>query len=183
MRFEPTPVPGAFAVRLEPHSDERGFFARAFCSREFADQGLAAEFVQANLSFNRRRGTLRGLHFQSPPHREAKLIHCVRGAAFMVLADLRPESRAFETSWWTTLEADGGDGLYIPEGVANGFQTLEDDTELFYLMSAYYAPEAARGIRFDDPALAVPWPLEVTAISERDRSLPTLETLHRKTHE
>jgi dTDP-4-dehydrorhamnose 3,5-epimerase len=175
VRFRPTPVPGAFLVDLEPRSDDRGYFARAFCREEMQRAGIALAPTQANVAWNRARGTLRGLHYQRPPHAEAKLVRCVRGAAFLALVDLRSDSPAFCRPWTVTLRADEPTQLYVPERVANGYQTLEDATELYYLMSASYRAEAAAGIRYDDPRLAIAWPLEVSVISERDRGLPELD--------
>lgn len=175
MKFRETPVPGAWLVDLEPHADERGFFARAFCRDELARAGIVLEPVQANVSWNHARGTVRGLHYQRPPHAEAKLVRCVRGAAFFALLDLRADSPAFGRPWWTTLAAATHTQIYVPERVANGYQTLEDETELFYLMSSSYAAEAAAGIRYDDPRLAIPWPLPVKNVSRRDRALPVFD--------
>jgi dTDP-4-dehydrorhamnose 3,5-epimerase len=172
MIFRPTPLPGAFVVDLEPQHDERGFFARAFCRDEFARAGLALDPSQSNVAWNRSRGTVRGLHYQRPPHAEAKLVRCVRGAVFMALVDLRAGSAAFGRPFTLTLRAGEPSQVYVPQGVANGYQTLEDSTELAYLMSASYRPEAAAGIRYDDPRLAIAWPLAVSVVSERDRALP-----------
>jgi dTDP-4-dehydrorhamnose 3,5-epimerase len=170
--FEPTPLAGAYLIELERHEDDRGFFARTFCQRELAEHQLEASFVQCNVSFNSRRGTLRGLHFQAPPHGEAKLVRCTRGSLFDVIVDLRPDSESLAQHFAVVLSAAEGNQLYIPEGFAHGFQTLEDDTEVFYQMSAFYVPEAARGYRFDDPTFAIAWPQPVTCISEKDRQLP-----------
>jgi dTDP-4-dehydrorhamnose 3,5-epimerase len=171
VKVRATPIPGAWLVDLEPIADERGFFARAFCRDELARAGVAVEIAQANVVWNRARGTLRGLHYQRPPHAEAKLMRCVRGAAFVALVDLRRDSPAFGVPWTVTLSAAELTQVFVPERVANGYQTLEDGTELFYLMSASYRPEAAAGIRYDDPGLAIRWPLEVSVLSERDREL------------
>ncbi len=176
MIFNPTPIPGVVIVRPEPLEDERGFFARAWCQREFAAQGLNPALVQCSISFSRVRGTLRGLHFQRPPHAEARLVRCTAGAIYDVVADLRPDSPAFHRWHAVELSAANRLMLYLPEGVAHGFQTLQDDVEVFYQMSQFHAPEAARGARFDDPALGIRWPLPVTAISPRDRSWPLGET-------
>jgi dTDP-4-dehydrorhamnose 3,5-epimerase len=172
LKLRSTPVPDAYLLDLEPQHDDRGFFARAFCRDELRAMGIDLEPVQANVAWNRRRGTVRGLHWQRPPHGEAKLIRCVHGAAFVALIDLRRESAAFARAWTVTLRAGEPTELFVPQGVANGYQTLEDATELFYLMSARYRPEAAAGIRYDDPRLAIQWPLPVAAISDRDRALP-----------
>jgi dTDP-4-dehydrorhamnose 3,5-epimerase len=175
VRFHPTPVAGAFLVELEPQRDERGSFARTFCRNEFARAGLATVVDQVNVAWNRARGTVRGLHYQRPPHAEAKLLRCARGSAFVALVDLRRGSPSLGRPWWVTLDAAGNTQLYVPERVANGYQTLEDGTELLYLMSTAHQPEAAAGIRYDDPRLAIPWPLEVSVVSDRDRALPPLD--------
>lgn len=175
MRFTATPLAGVTVVELEPREDERGFFARVFCAREFADHGLSTRVSQANLSHNRRRGTLRGLHYQLPPFAEAKLIRCIQGGAFTVVVDLRPGSPSRLRH--TTIELRQGDqrSLYVPEGCAVGMQTLEDDTELLYHVSEFYTPEAERGLRFDDPALDIAWPMPATTISEKDAAWPYLD--------
>jgi dTDP-4-dehydrorhamnose 3,5-epimerase len=174
MIFEPLPIPGAFRIRLRPVADERGFFARRFCAETFRDHGLETDFVQRSVSFNIRRGTLRGLHYQASPHAETKLVRCTRGAAFDVLVDLRPGSPGRGTWHGEEISADSGTVLYIPAGVAHGFQTLMEDTEIDYEITPAYVPGAVRGIRFDDPALAIDWPISDAVISERDRALPLL---------
>ena len=175
MRFIATPLAEITIVELEPREDERGFFARVFCANEFVDHGLNPRVVQANLSHNRRRGTLRGLHYQVHPFREAKLIRCIRGAAFMAVVDLRAESPT--RLGHTTIELRQGDlrSLYVAEGCAVGMQTLEDETELLYHVSEFYTPDAERGLRYDDPALGIAWPLSVTTISEKDAAWPYLD--------
>jgi dTDP-4-dehydrorhamnose 3,5-epimerase len=177
VKVRSTPVPGAFLIDLEPRPDERGFFARAFCRDEFAAAGVAFEVAQANVAWNRERGTLRGLHYQRPPHAESKLMRCTSGAVFIVLVDLRRDSPAYARPWSVELRAGEPAQVLVPDRVANGYQTLEDATEIYYLMSASYHPGAAAGIRYDDPRLAIQWPLPVAAISERDRELPTLDDL------
>jgi dTDP-4-dehydrorhamnose 3,5-epimerase len=172
VKLRPLVLPGAFAVELERHADERGFFARTFCAREFAAAGLDVRVVQANLSWNAKQGTLRGLHWQAAPHAEAKLVRCVRGRVFDVLVDVRPDSPAFRRHVALELTADGREAVYIPAGVAHGFLTLEDDCELHYQMTEFHAPEAARGARYDDPAFAIPWPAPVAVISARDLAWP-----------
>jgi dTDP-4-dehydrorhamnose 3,5-epimerase len=169
MIFHETKLPGVFLLPLEAMEDERGFFARTFCQREFAGQGLAATMVQANVSYNRLRGTLRGMHYQAEPYGEAKLIRCTSGAIFDVVIDLRPESPTY--MHWLDIELAARDRrlLYIPEGCAHGFQTLVGDTEVFYQMSQFYVPEAVRGVRYNDPLFGIAWPLPVEAISNRDR--------------
>jgi len=158
-------------VRLE---DERGFFARSFCQREFEAQGLNPRLAQCNVSFNHRRGTLRGLHFQAKPHEEAKLVRCTRGAIWDVAVDLR-EGSPTRLRWHAVeLNAENRLGLYVPEGFAHGFQTLADDTEVLYQMSEFYHPELARGVRWDDPNLGIRWPLPDPILSERDRGYTLL---------
>jgi dTDP-4-dehydrorhamnose 3,5-epimerase len=175
MRFHETPLAGAFVIEPERREDERGSFARCWCREEFAAHGIAAEWVQANVSFNRRAGTLRGMHYQAAPHEEAKLIRCTAGAAYDVIVDLRPHSPT--RGCWNAVElsAAGSTLIYVPEGFAHGFQTLADNTELLYLMSAAYCPASARGVRWDDPALAITWPpCRERVISPRDRTFPEL---------
>jgi dTDP-4-dehydrorhamnose 3,5-epimerase len=172
VRFTQTPLRGAYLIDLEPHPDERGFFARTFCAREFEEHGLSPVVVQANMSFNRRKGTLRGMHYQLPPAAEAKLVRCTRGAIHDVIVDLRPDSPTHLQGFGVELSADNRTALYVPEVFAHGFQTLEDETEVAYQVSEFYAPGQERGIRHDDPALAIEWPLPVSVISEKDRSWP-----------
>jgi dTDP-4-dehydrorhamnose 3,5-epimerase len=175
VKLRSTPIPGAWLVDLDPIADERGSFARVFCRDELARAGVAVEIAQANVVWNRARGTLRGLHYQRPPHGEAKLMRCVSGAAFVALVDLRRDSPAFGAPWTVTLRAGEPTQVFVPERVANGYQTLEDGTELFYMMSAAYHPEAAAGIRYDDARLAIRWPLAVTALSDRDHGQPAFD--------
>jgi dTDP-4-dehydrorhamnose 3,5-epimerase len=175
MRFTATPVDGVTIVELEPLEDSRGFFARAFDAEVFAERGLNPRVVQTNHSHNLRRGTLRGLHYQHAPHQEAKLIRCISGAAFVVAVDLRPDSPTHLQHASVELRRDNLKSLYIPEGCAAGMQALEDDTDLLYQVSAYYAPEAEGGLRYDDPALAIPWPLPVATISDKDAAWPYLD--------
>jgi dTDP-4-dehydrorhamnose 3,5-epimerase len=170
--FTETPLAGAFLIDLEPVTDERGFFARSFCRREFTAHGLNPDLAQCNISLNQRRGTLRGMHWQAAPHQEAKLVRCTRGAIHDVIIDLRPGSPTFAAHIAATLTAADRRMLYVPEGFAHGFVTLEDDTEVFYQMSEFYAPEYARGVRHDDLAFAIRWPIEILVVSDRDRSYP-----------
>jgi dTDP-4-dehydrorhamnose 3,5-epimerase len=170
--FTETALPGAWIVDVERLEDSRGFFARSWCEREFAERGLNPRLAQCNVSFNKRRGTLRGLHYQASPHREAKLIRCTRGAIHDVILDLRPDSPTFKRHTAVVLDAESRRMLYVPEGFAHGFQTLEDDTEVFYQMSASYAPDHARGVRWNDPAFAIQWPDAERTISERDQRYP-----------
>lgn len=172
MIFKALELPGAFLLEPERVEDERGFFARVFCRRELEAHGLNPAVAQCSLSFNRRRGTVRGMHWQAPPAEEAKLVRCFRGAVHDVIVDLRPDSPTFRLHAAVELDAQNRVALYLPPGFAHGFQTLEDSTELLYQMSEFYAPEHARGFRFDDPEVGIRWPLPVSVISERDRSLP-----------
>jgi dTDP-4-dehydrorhamnose 3,5-epimerase len=174
--FQPTELAGTVVVELQPRDDERGFFARFFCRREFAEHGLELEVAQANLAFNRRRGTLRGLHYQAPPHEESKLVRCVRGALYDVVVDLRPGSPTFRRWLAVELTAENRRLLYVPAGVAHGYQTLVDETEAMYLHSAFHAPEAERGVRWDDPAFGIEWPeVDERVISAKDRAWPDFE--------
>lgn len=172
MIFTPAPLPGVWVLEPERREDERGFFARTFCREEFAARGLATEVAQASTSFNRRRGTVRGMHYQIAPDAEAKLVRCTRGAAFDAVVDLRAGSPARGRHFALVLTAAAGNQLYVPPGVAHGFQTLEDDTEIHYQMSVPYAPASVRGFRYDDPQVAIPWPEAVTVVSARDLALP-----------
>ncbi|HET8629275.1 MAG TPA: dTDP-4-dehydrorhamnose 3,5-epimerase [Thermomicrobiales bacterium] len=172
MRFTQTALEGVYLIGVEPIEDERGFFARTWCRREFGQRGLVADFVQCNVSYNRARGTLRGMHYQAPPHEETKVVSCIRGAIYDVVVDLRPESPTYRRWIGAELTEHNRDALYVPAGCAHGFQTLADDSEVFYQISAYYAPEAARGVRWDDPAFGIRWPEPPRAMSERDRSYP-----------
>jgi dTDP-4-dehydrorhamnose 3,5-epimerase len=172
MHFAKTSVDGAMVIDPAPYADSRGRFMRAWCLKEFADQGMAFEPVQANMGLSTKRGTVRGMHFQEAPAREAKLVRCTRGAIFDVVLDLRPESSSYGAWYGVVLSGDNGRMLYLPEGCAHGYQTLEADTEMHYMTSAFYAPAAVRGVRFDDPAFGIVWPLEVTEISEQDRNWP-----------
>jgi dTDP-4-dehydrorhamnose 3,5-epimerase len=180
VKFTETRLPGSFLIELEPLGDERGFFARSFCRREFTARGLCADWVQSNVSWNARRHTLRGLHYQAAPSGEAKLVRCTAGAIFDVILDLRPGSPT-RFSWiGVELEARGRAMLYVPEGFAHGFLTLCDGAELSYQMSAYYDPAASRGVRFDDPRFSIAWPAAPAVISERDRRLPDFEPAPRE---
>jgi len=170
LRFTKTPLDGVLIVELDLLEDERGFFARSFCRNEFQDLGLDPTVAQHNVSFNRKRGTLRGLHYQAMPHEEAKLVRCTRGAIWDVIVDVREDS-ATRYRWFSVeLNAENHRGLYIPRGFAHGFQTLADDTEVFYQMSEFYHPEAARGLRWDDPRIGLDWPIGNPVISPRDLS-------------
>jgi dTDP-4-dehydrorhamnose 3,5-epimerase len=172
MRFDQTNLTGAWLIEPVPVGDERGSFARTFCKREFAAHGLETEFVQHSTSCNVRSGTLRGLHFQRAPHGEAKLVTCLKGGIFDVVVDLRLDSPSRGRWQGFELTAENRRQLYIPQGFAHGFQTLCDDSEVGYLISAYYVAEASTGVRFDDPAFAIEWPRPPTVMSEKDRAWP-----------
>ncbi|MHB8170367.1 MAG: dTDP-4-dehydrorhamnose 3,5-epimerase [Thermincolia bacterium] len=173
MIFTETKIPGVYVIEIQPLKDERGFFACTWCQEEFHARGLNPRLVQCNISFNRQKGTLRGMHYQVWPHEEAKLVRCTRGAIYDVIIDLRPWSTAYKQ--WTAVELSGNNRklLYIPEGCAHGFQTLEDNTEVFYQMSEFYQPQQARGVCWNDPAFGIQW-LEVgyRIISDKDKSYP-----------
>jgi dTDP-4-dehydrorhamnose 3,5-epimerase len=176
LRFSETGLGGALRVSIEPQSDARGFFARTWCAREFAARGLAAQFVQASLSRNSRRGTVRGLHLQLPPSVEGKLVSCLAGAIYDVIVDLRPESATFLKHFGLELSAASHEALYIPSGFAHGFQTLADGAEVFYQMTDYFAPALACGVRWNDPAFAIHWPQPVASvISPRDAAYPDFD--------
>lgn len=172
MTFNNTTITGVVEVLLDLKSDERGFFARSWCENEFVEHGLNPKLVQCNVSFNHKKGTLRGIHLQDAPHGEAKLVRCTKGAIFDVAVDLRPQSPTFRQWHGSVLTADNYQMLYIPEGCGHGFLTLTDGAEIFYQMSEFYHPESARGIRWNDPAIGIDWPEEVRVISERDRTYP-----------
>jgi len=167
-----TALPQAYLIEIEPLRDDRGFFARSFCAREFALHGLPDAFVQSNVSFNLKRGTLRGLHYQAEPAAEGKLVRCTRGAIFDVMVDLRRNSAAYRKWLGFELSAENAKAVYIPPGFAHGFQTLRDDTEILYQMTTEYQPEYARGARWNDPAFAIRWPLDNPILSPRDAEYP-----------
>lgn len=174
MRFVPTPLAGVFAIELDRIEDDRGFFARSFCQEEFRAHGLEPVVAQCNVSFNRLRGTLRGLHYQDAPHEEAKLVRCTRGAIWDVIVDIREESVSRYRWHAVELTAENRSALYVPRGFAHGFQTLVDDSEVLYQMSEFYHPESSRGLRWDDPAFGIPWPLPDPILSPRDRTYSLL---------
>lgn len=175
LKFAALPITGAWEIGLEPAADERGRFARTWCEREFADHGVRARFVQSNLSVTKSRGMLRGMHLQARPHEEAKLIRCVRGKVYDVMLDLRPSSKTFLC--WHAVELDAGKGnaVFIPEGCAHGFVALADDSELHYQMSAFYVPQAKRGVRWNDPAFGIRWPIANPQVSSTDSSFPPFD--------
>ncbi len=172
MIFEACNLSGAFVIELEAKEDERGFFARTYCKHEFEKLGLTFEIVQANLSWNKKKGTLRGMHYQAEPHEEAKLVQCVKGTIYDVIVDLREESETYCCWQGVKLSEENRRLVYVPEGFAHGFQSLEDNTAVYYMMSTFYNHESARGVRWNDPAFGIKWPLEEKIISSRDLSWP-----------
>jgi dTDP-4-dehydrorhamnose 3,5-epimerase len=179
--FEPTPIAGACVVKPEPQTDQRGFFTRLWSQEEFARHGIADPMLQSSLSYSRRAGTLRGMHFTWAPSKEGKLVRCSRGRVYDVILDLRPESESYLTHYERELDASSHAAVYVPPGVAHGHQTLEDHCELFYMMTEAYRPELATGVRYDDPAFGLSWPQAVTEIAERDRGYPDFDpAVHRR---
>ena len=172
MIFRETNLKGAFVIELKKNEDERGFFARSWCQKEFDEHGLNSVIVQSNVSYNKRKGTLRGMHYQASPYEEAKLVSCIRGAAFDVIIDLRRDSATYCQWFAVELTSDNYKMLFIPIGFAHGFQTLEDNSVVFYQMSEFYHAECARGVRWDDTAFGVKWPISKSIISTSDRQLP-----------
>ena len=175
MKFHPLPIRGAFLIEQDPIGDERGFFARAYCQKEFADHQLTPVFVQANNSLSRTKGTLRGLHYQLGEFAEDKLIRCLRGSIFDAVVDLRPNSPTYLQHHTLTLSGEARNAVYVPRGCANGIETLEPDTELYYLVSNFYSPKAERGLRWNDPRFAIKWPLEPAVISSKDAAHPDFD--------
>ncbi|MCI0621722.1 MAG: dTDP-4-dehydrorhamnose 3,5-epimerase [Acidobacteria bacterium] len=172
MVFSQAPLESAYIVDVTKIEDNRGFFARSWCSQEFLRRGLTNVMVQTNIGFNLKRGIVRGLHYQTDPHSEAKLIRCTRGAIYDVIVDLRPDSPTYKQWFGTELTEDNYRMIYAPEGVAHGYQTLTDNAEIVYQTSEFFVPEAATGVRYDDPAFTIDWPLPVQLVSARDRSWP-----------
>jgi len=175
VKFTETPLKGAYLIQPEPNSDERGFFARTWCMREFGAHGLETRLVQCNISYNRKKGTLRGMHYQAAPFEEDKLVRCTRGAIYDVIIDLRRNSESFGEHFGVALTAENRTMIHIPKGFAHGFLTVEDDAEVLYQMSEFYTPECARGFRWNDPAFDIEWPGEVQVISGKDRSYPDFD--------
>ncbi len=179
MKFIETPLEGAYLIEIELISDHRGFFARSWCEREFGDHGLNSNLVQCNISFNTKKGTLRGMHYQIKPHEETKLVRCTQGSIYDVIIDIRQDSPTFKSWYGVNLGASNRKMLYIPEGFAHGFQTLEDNTEVFYQMSNFYHGESARGLKWDDPDVGIDWILKDNLIiSERDRGYLPIEKIN-----
>ena len=175
MIFTPTPLAGSYVIDLEPYSDDRGWFARFYCEKEFQQIGHDKKWVQFNHSFTKNKGTVRGMHYQLPPHREIKMVRCVAGAVFDVIVDVRKDSETFLQWFGTELSAANKKMLYIPEGFAHGFQCVTDDCELIYLHSEFYVPNDEGGIRYNDPKVAINWPLPVHTLSPRDAGHPDLD--------
>ena len=175
MTFHKTKLPGVFEIKLELNSDERGFFARSWCQKEFLDHGLNSNLVQCSVSLNSRKGTLRGMHYQAAPFAETKVVRCTAGAIYDVVLDLRGPSSTFKQWFGTVLSAENRHSLYIPEGCAHGFLTLTDESEVLYQMSEFYHPEAGHGVRWNDPAFQIAWPEKVEVLSQRDRNYPDFE--------
>jgi dTDP-4-dehydrorhamnose 3,5-epimerase len=174
MTFNETKLRGVYEIEVERKSDERGFFARCWCEKEFREQGLVTTLAQCSVSFNPRKGTLRGMHYQAEPHAEVKIVRCTMGALYDVVVDLRPDSPTFRQWIGVSLTADNRHMVYIPKGCGHGFLTLENNTEVLYQISEFYHPELSRGVRWNDPALGIEWPGGVEVISDRDRSYPDL---------
>jgi dTDP-4-dehydrorhamnose 3,5-epimerase len=172
MKYTPLQIPGVLLLEVEPHTDERGLFARTVCSEEFSARGLPSAYPQSSTSFNKTRGTLRGMHFQISPSQESKLVRCTRGAIFDVVVDLRKDSPTYRNYVGCDLSAENRRSLAIPHGCAHGFMTLEDASEVLYMMSEQHRPELARGVRWNDPAFGIVWPLQPTVLSDRDAAYP-----------
>ncbi|MDD5428967.1 MAG: dTDP-4-dehydrorhamnose 3,5-epimerase [Candidatus Omnitrophica bacterium] len=175
MKFTKTPIEKVYLLEIEKIEDERGFFARSWCAEEFEKRGLNGKIAQCSISFNKKKGTLRGMHYQVPPHEEAKIIRCTMGAIYDVIIDIRPDSPTFRKWYAAELSADNRRMIYAPEGVAHGYVTLKDDCEIFYQISELYHPECAKGVRWDDPAFGVKWPSGKKIINDRDAGYPDIE--------
>ena len=175
MKFTSTPFPGLYIIELEKNGDPRGFFARSYDAQEFKKLNLKDRFVQTNVSRSRERGTLRGLHYQTPPYAEAKLIRCTKGALYDVVVDLRPDSPTYKQWFGIELTEDNQKQLYVPEGFAHGFITLKEDTEAFYMVSECYHPEAERGVHYNDPQFRIKWPIPVEVVSDKDKTWPDFQ--------
>ena len=177
MIFKTTKLKGAYLIEIESKKDKRGFFARTFCQRDFKKQGLSFDIVQSSISYNKEKGTLRGMHYQITPYGEEKLVSCLRGAIYDVIIDLRKNSPTYYQWLAVELTSQNNRMLYIPKGFAHGFQTLVDNSEIFYQMSEYYNPDSSRGFRFDDPTIDISWPTKLTVISQKDKELPLFENI------
>jgi dTDP-4-dehydrorhamnose 3,5-epimerase len=176
MKFTKTAIDGAYIIDVTRIGDDRGFFGRLWCQKEFEEMGLVANICQSNIGVSSKAGTLRGLHFQKPPYQEVKIVRCSRGAMFDVIVDLRPDSRTFKHWFGVELNQNNARMLYVPEGCATGYQTLVDDTEMYYHASQFYHPESATGVRYNDPAFNIEWPLEISVISDNDTSWPDFKS-------
>ncbi len=175
MLFHETPLQGAYLIELEKKGDDRGFFARFFCEKEFAAKGLVDRFVQVNNSLSAKKGTLRGIHYQIAPHEEVKLVRCIKGALYDVIVDLRPTSPTFKQWFGAELTEENRKMMYVPKGFGHAFITLKDDTEALYLVSDYYAPSCERGLRYDDPEIKIEWPIHPVVISDKDLNHPSFD--------
>lgn len=175
MQFHPTPLAGAYLIGLDKREDARGFFARAFCREEFAAHGLETEYVQANMSMNAAAGVVRGMHFQRGADAEVKLVRCIAGSVYDVIVDMRPDSPSYLHWFGAELSATNGQAMYVPRGFAHGYQALSDGATLHYMVSAFYAPGAEGGLRHDDPAIAISWPMDITEVSAKDAAWPLIE--------
>lgn len=175
MKFTKSPLAGAWILELEPRGDERGYFARAFCNKEMEAHGLQFHVLQSNTSYSRDAGTLRGMHYQSSPAEEAKLMRCIRGSMYDVIVDLRPESTTYLEHFGIELSAENKTMLYVPKGFAHGFLTLEEHTEALYLVDEYYTPECEKGVRYDDPKFGIEWPHEINVVSDKDKQWPNFK--------
>ena len=178
MKFHVTPLEGAFTIDLEKRGDDRGFFARCFCTNEFTEHGLKEKFVQVNNSLSADKGTLRGLHYQLSPHAECKIVRCIRGSLYDVILDIRPDSATFGQWFGATLSAENRTMMVVPEGFAHGFLTLEDNTEAFYMVTEFYSPESERGIRWNDPRFNIEWPDQPLIISDKDQNHPDFDPVY-----
>ena len=172
MKFTPAPISGAYVIDVKRIEDDRGFFGRLWCQKEFDDQGLKSVIAQSNIGVSKTKGTLRGLHYQRPPYQEVKIVRCPRGAIFDVIVDLRPESPTYKQWFGLELNQENATMLYVPEGCATGYLTLRDDTEIYYHATESYHPQSATGVRYDDPAFAIRWPAPVTVMSDNDKQWP-----------
>ena len=172
MKFEETPLPGAYIIEFEKHEDERGYFARTYCQKEFRSHGLQDTFVQSNVSYNKQRGTLRGMHYQAEPYGEVKVVSCTAGEIYDVIIDLRPDSETYCRWFGLNLSESNDRSLYIPKGFAHGFQTIRDNSIVYYQMGEFYHPEYARGVRWNDPLFGINWPLPVSTVSGKDSNYP-----------
>lgn len=172
MKISNAPIPDVKIIELQKHEDERGYFARTWCRKELAEAGIDMVIAQCNISFNKHRGTMRGMHYQVPPHTEQKIVFCIKGRIFDVAVDLRPDSLTFAKYFGVELSAENKKQLFIPDGFAHGFLTLENNTEIYYLMGNFYAPDASRGVRYNDPRFGIQWPEKIAFINERDANYP-----------